>query len=100
MTVEIKAFRSQKYGDLYRLRFEQDQSSSWAVFVESHPDNPRGGSNHDTHILSGNRLCLAEAPATKERAIALALTWIHYFSNYIRTGETRQPSVRAHVNED
>ena len=99
MPIEVKAFRSQKHGDLYRLRFENSHAT-WAVFVESHPDNPRGGSCHDTHILAGNRLCLAEAPATKERAMALAMTWIHYFSNYIRTGETRQPAVRAHVNED
>ncbi len=98
MSVEVKTFLSKKYGDRYRFRF-QKEGATWGVYVESHPSNPWGGGAHDTHILAGNRLCLTEQPQSMERAVALCLTWINYYSQYIRTGSTIQQKVRAHIND-
>ena len=95
-------FRNQTYGDLYRLRFEgpRDAGDIWKAFVEKRPHNPRSSDPKATHILSGNQLCFTEKPRSKERVKALALAWILYYSKYVRTGETRQPSIRAHINEE
>ena len=99
MKTVVKTFRSILHGDLYRLRF-QESGTAWTVFVEKCPVNPIGGTAHDTHILADNQLCLTEVPLSLERAVALAYTWIHYYSNYIRTGSTTQVRIRANVKDE
>lgn len=95
---DIRAFRETTHGDEYKFRFEE-KKSGFNVYVVSHPENPRGGTEVDTHILAGNKLCLEPKPKTMEKALGGAFYWMVYFSNYIRTGVTDQPGARAHVVE-
>ena len=95
---DVRAFRETTYGDQYEFRFEE-KKSGFVVHVVSHPKNPRGGTEEETHILPGNKLCLEPRPKTMEKALGAAFYWMVYFSNYIRTGGTDQPGARAHVVE-
>ncbi len=94
----------QSNGDLYAFRYEW-RSANWVVYVEHHPENPIGGWCDETHILGGGLLCISSGsePKTLEQAISRSFGFMHYFSNYIRTGSTEQLSVRIRTpdyNED
>jgi hypothetical protein len=90
-----KTFRETTYGDFYTFRYCHN-GQYWEIFVDDHPANPIAGA-YLTHILPGNRVCITSGrePKTFEQAVACSWTFIHYYSNYIRTGSTAQPKLRS-----
>jgi hypothetical protein len=92
-----KTLKHHPTGDLYSLRFEQ-VGRVFQVFVESHPPPGNTFGAVESHILSGNKLCFTEKPESFDRALALSISWIEYYSELIRTGNTTQRSKRVHIN--
>ena len=93
-----KKLRHVPTGDIYLIRFENN-GSQYNVFVEEHPDPGFKLNPVSSHILAGGRLCFQDRPVTFERTFALTLTWIDYFSEFIRTRSTLQKDKRVHVTE-
>lgn len=93
-----KEYQDSETGDLYVIRYEQDDDT-WRAFAEHHPRNPHPDRPRDSHLLGEDEICVDRSvfnPDTLDEITAVAGLWMMGFSQYVRTG--RFPATGGRVS--
>jgi hypothetical protein len=74
--------------DRYAIDFQKQANGTIKLVAVEHPPDPHGLPVTEHHLYSSGAICITAGhePKTDDRARAIAVHWMHGWSEYVRTG--------------